>query len=91
MALITIISTSELTLVFLMNRTLNMNFGDIVAIRVEPLVQILNIKKMTIHKSIEGAQLKSLTSSSPQLTYISMWMSADHQPTNSTELPGHDK
>ncbi len=37
MALITLISTSELTLVFLMTRTLDLNFIDIVGIRVEHL------------------------------------------------------
>ncbi len=47
MALITliIISTSELTLVFLMTRTLDLNFVDIVGIRVEPFIHVLNIKK----------------------------------------------
>ncbi len=45
MALITLISTSELTLVFLMTRTLDFNFVDIVGIRVEPLVHVPNIKK----------------------------------------------
>ncbi len=45
MALITLISRGELTLVFLMNRTLNLNFVDIVGIRVEPLVHVPNIKK----------------------------------------------
>ncbi len=50
MALITLIngapliSTSELTLVFLMTRTLDLNFVDIVGIRVEPLVHVPNIK-----------------------------------------------
>ncbi len=37
MALITLISTSELTLVVLMTRTLDLNFVDIVGIRVEPM------------------------------------------------------
>ncbi len=45
MALITLISASELTLVFFMTRTLDMNFGDIVGIRVELLVHVPNIKK----------------------------------------------
>ncbi len=45
MALITLISTSELTLVFLKTRTLEFNFVDIVGIRVEPLLYVLNIKK----------------------------------------------
>ncbi len=58
-ALITLISSS----VFLMTRTLDLNFVDIVGIRVEPLVHVPNIKKITIHKSIEGAPLKSTTSS----------------------------
>ncbi len=65
MALITLISTSELTLVFVMTRTLDLNFVDIVGIRVEQLVHVPNIKKLTIHKSIEGASLKSITSSLP--------------------------
>ncbi len=43
--LITLISTSELTFVFLMTRTLDLNFVDIVGIRVEPLVPVPNIKK----------------------------------------------
>ncbi len=45
MALITLISTSESTLVFLMTRTLDLNFVDIVGIRVKPLVIVPNIKK----------------------------------------------
>ncbi len=45
MTLITLISTSELTLVFLMTRTLDLNFVDIIGIRVEPLVHVLNITK----------------------------------------------
>ncbi len=45
MALITIISTSELTLVFLMTRTLDLDFIDIVGIRVQLLVHVPNIKK----------------------------------------------
>ncbi len=61
MALITLISTSELTVVFLMTTTLDLNFVDIVGIRVEPLVHY----KMTIHTSIEGAPLKSITFSLP--------------------------
>ncbi len=65
MAVITVISTSELTLVFLMTRTLDLNFVDIIGIRVEPLVHVPNIIKMTIHKSIEGAPLKMITSSLP--------------------------
>ncbi len=65
MALITLISTSESTLIFLMTRTLDLNFVDIVVIRVEPLLHVPNIKKVTIHKSIEGAALKSITSSLP--------------------------
>ncbi len=65
MALITLISTSELTLVFLMTRALDLNFVDIVGIRVKPLVHVPNIKKMTIHKSIEGTPLKSIASSLP--------------------------
>ncbi len=43
--LITLISTSELTLVFMMTRTLDLNFVDIVGIRVKPLVHVPNIKK----------------------------------------------
>ncbi len=43
MALITLISTSELTLVFMMTRTLDLNFVDIVGIRVELLVHVPNI------------------------------------------------
>ncbi len=45
MALITLISTSELTLVFLMTITFDFNFVDIVGIRVEPLLHIPNITK----------------------------------------------
>ncbi len=45
MALITLISTSELTLVFVMTRTLDLNFVNIVGIIVEPLVHVPNIKK----------------------------------------------
>ncbi len=45
MTLISLISTSELTLVFFMARTLDLNFVDIVGIRVEPLVHVPNIKK----------------------------------------------
>ncbi len=45
MALITLISTSELPLVFLMTSTLDLNFVDIVGIRVEPLVHVPNIHK----------------------------------------------
>ncbi len=45
MALITLIFTSELTLVFLITRTLDLNFADIVGIRVELLVHVPNIKK----------------------------------------------
>ncbi len=45
MALITLISTSELTLVFLMTRILDLNFVDIVRIRVEPFVHVPKIKK----------------------------------------------
>ncbi len=45
MTLITLISTSELTLAFLITRTVDMNFVDIVGIRVEPLVHVPNIKK----------------------------------------------
>ncbi len=44
MALITLISTSELTLVFLMTRTLDLNFVDIVGIKVEPMIHVPNIK-----------------------------------------------
>ncbi len=44
MALITLKSTSKLTLVFLMTRTLDLNFVDIVGIRVEPFVHVPNIK-----------------------------------------------
>ncbi len=46
MALITLIfmATSELTLVFLMTITLDLNFVDIVGIRVELLVHVPNIK-----------------------------------------------
>ncbi len=45
MALITLISTSELTLEFVMTRTLDLNFVDIGGIRVELLVHVPNIKK----------------------------------------------
>ncbi len=45
MALITLISTSELTLLFLTAGTLDLNFVDIVGIIVEPLVHVPNIKK----------------------------------------------
>ncbi len=45
MVLITLISTSELTLAFLMTRILDLNFVDIVGIGVEELVHVLNIKK----------------------------------------------
>ncbi len=45
MAFITLISTSELTLVFLMTRTLDLNFVDILGIRVETLVHVPNIKE----------------------------------------------
>ncbi len=45
MTFITLISTSELTLVFVMTRTLGLNFVDIVGFRVEPLVHVPNIKK----------------------------------------------
>ncbi len=45
MAPITLISTSELTLVFLMTRTLDLNYVDIVGIREEPLVHVPNINK----------------------------------------------
>ncbi len=48
MALVTLISTSELTLVFLMTRTLDLNFVDIVEIRMEPLVHVPNITKWQI-------------------------------------------
>ncbi len=48
-----------------MTRTLDLNFVDIVVIRVEPLVHVPNIKKLTIYKSIEGAPLKSITFSLP--------------------------
>ncbi len=44
MALITLIFTRELTLVFLKIRTLDLNFVDIVGIRVEPLDHESNIK-----------------------------------------------
>ncbi len=44
MSLITLISTSRLTLVFMMTRTLNLNFVEIAGIRVEPLVYVPNIK-----------------------------------------------
>ncbi len=46
MALITLIYTNELTLAFLMTRTLDLNFVDIVGIRVEPLVHLQNVKKL---------------------------------------------
>ncbi len=45
MALITLISTSELALICLMTGTLELNFVDIVGIRMEPLVHVPNIKK----------------------------------------------
>ncbi len=45
MTLITMISTSELTLVFMITRTLNLNFVEIVGIRVEPFYHVLNITK----------------------------------------------
>ncbi len=44
MALITLISTSELILVFLMTRTLDLNFVDIVGIGVEPLVHFQTLQ-----------------------------------------------
>ncbi len=44
MSLITLIYTSELTPVFLMDRTLDLNFVDIVGIRVEPLVHYQTLK-----------------------------------------------
>ncbi len=69
MALITLICISELTLVVLMTKTLDLNFVDIGGIRVEPLVHVRNIKKITIHKLIEGAPFKSITSSLPY-TYL---------------------
>ncbi len=40
--------TSKLTLVFLMSRTLELNFVDIVGIRVEPLDYVPNIKKWQV-------------------------------------------
>ncbi len=43
-----------------MTRTLDLNFVDIVGIRVEPVVHVPNIIKITIHKSIEGALVKSI-------------------------------
>ncbi len=45
MALITLISTRGLTLVFLITRTSDLNFVDIVGIIVEPLVHEPNINK----------------------------------------------
>ncbi len=45
MTLIAQISKSELTLVFILTRTLDLNFVSIVGIRVTPLVYVLNIKK----------------------------------------------
>ncbi len=49
MALIILISTIELTLVFMMARTLHLNFVDIVGIRVEPFVRLPNIKNNNSH------------------------------------------
>ncbi len=62
MTLITQISTSELSLIFLMTRTLNLNFVDIVGIRMEPLVHVPN---MTIRKSIEGGHTGTMRCFSP--------------------------
>ncbi len=45
MALIILISTIELTLVFLVARILDLSFVDNVGVRVEPLVHVPNIKK----------------------------------------------
>ncbi len=45
MALVTLIFTIELTLVFMMTATLDLNFVDIVGLRVEPLVHVPNIQK----------------------------------------------
>ncbi len=42
MALIILISTSELTLVFIITRTLNLNFIYIVGIGVQPLFHVPN-------------------------------------------------
>ncbi len=57
MALITLISTSVLVHVFLMTRTLDLNFVDIVGIRVEPLVNVPKNKIKDNSQSIEGASL----------------------------------
>ncbi len=53
MALITLISTSELTLLVMMTITLNLNFVCIVEIRGEHWCMYQTVK-MTIHKQIEG-------------------------------------
>ncbi len=63
MALITLISTSELTIVFLITGTLDLNFADIVRIKSGTIGPCSKHKIITIHKSIEVAQLKSITSS----------------------------
>ncbi len=57
MASITLIFIIEVTLVFMMTRSLSMlklSFEDIAQIRVESIVHVVNIK-MTIPTSIEGA------------------------------------
>ncbi len=69
MALITLISTSELTLVFLMTRTLDLNLFDIGGIRVEALIHLPNIKIWQF-KNIEAAPLKSTTSSLLKFRYV---------------------
>ncbi len=64
-ALIPLISTSELHLVFMVTRTLNLNFVDIVGIRVDHLFMNQTLI-MTIHKSIEAAPSGFIRSSLPQ-------------------------
>ncbi len=47
--LITLKSASELTLIFMITRTLDLNIGDIVRIKVEPFAHIPNIKNENSH------------------------------------------
>ncbi len=64
MILITLISASEFkSLVFMVTKSLNLNFVDIVRIRLEPL-PIYQTLKLTIHKSIEGAPSETIGASS---------------------------
>ncbi len=61
MILITLLSTSELILVFMMTRTKNVKVVDI---RVEQLF-LYQTLKMTIHKSVEGVHTGTMWSSLP--------------------------